>query len=257
MANTSTATTGQRDLSELLTLLDLLDEAPAAVALRTRSYELLGVGPGTRLLDVGCGGGRAVGESAALGAAATGVDANVGMVAAARERWPGQRFEVAAAEALPYPDGSFDACRAEKVLHELTDPAAAVAEAYRVLVPGGRVALIGQDWDTLVIDSALPALTRAIVAARADLMPSARVARGYRNLLLDGGFGQARVAVDTAVFTDGLMLPVLGALARAAGAAGAVSAAEAEVWLSDQRERAADGRAFVAIPLFTATAVRP
>ncbi|MFB8773863.1 hypothetical protein [Streptomyces broussonetiae] len=66
-----------------------------------------------------------------------------------------------------------------------------------------------------------------------------------------------RVTADTAVFTDGLMLPMLGALARPVGAAGAVSAAEAEVWVSDRRERAADGRAFVAVPLFTATAVRP
>ncbi|MFD3731287.1 hypothetical protein [Streptomyces sp. NPDC058632] len=94
------------------------------------------------------------------------------------------------------------------------------------------------------------------MAARADRPPGARAARGYRNLLLDGGFGEARVEVDTAVFTDGLLLPMLGHLAEAARAAGAVSAAEAEAWMSDQRERGAAGRAFVAIPIFTVTAVR-
>ncbi|MEU8149944.1 hypothetical protein [Nonomuraea sp. NPDC048901] len=58
--------------------------------------------------------------------------------------------------------------------------------------PGGRIVLIGQDWDTLVIDSDDPALTRTIVHARADQVTSPRAARSYRNLLLDAGFEDDR-----------------------------------------------------------------
>ena len=50
-------------MSTLLSLLDAFDELPQAADLRTRSYRELG----DTVVDVGCGGGRAVGELAALG----------------------------------------------------------------------------------------------------------------------------------------------------------------------------------------------
>ena len=58
--------------------------------------------------------------------------------------------------------------------HVLDDPARAAGEARRVLAPGGRIVLIGQDWDTFVIDADDAALTRTIVHARADLVPTPR-----------------------------------------------------------------------------------
>ncbi|WP_318783837.1 methyltransferase domain-containing protein [Streptomyces spectabilis] len=53
------------------------------------------------------------------------------------------------------------------MFHELADPARALAEVRRVLVPGGRIVLVGQDWDALVIDSDDPDLTHTVVRARA------------------------------------------------------------------------------------------
>ncbi|MGW9209292.1 methyltransferase domain-containing protein [Embleya sp. NPDC055664] len=46
----------------------------------------------------------------------------------------------------------FGGYRADKVLHESADPEAVVAEARRVLRPGGRIVLTGQDWDTILVD---------------------------------------------------------------------------------------------------------
>ena len=46
------------------------------------------------------------------------------------------------AEALPFPDGSFDTAVATFCLCSVTDPAAALAELHRVLVPGGRLLAI-------------------------------------------------------------------------------------------------------------------
>ncbi|NUP50628.1 MAG: SAM-dependent methyltransferase, partial [Catenulispora sp.] len=52
-------------MSSLLTVLDAGDAQPQVAALRARSYELLGDYAGRTVVDVGCGGGRAVGELAA------------------------------------------------------------------------------------------------------------------------------------------------------------------------------------------------
>ncbi|WP_103339310.1 methyltransferase domain-containing protein [Amycolatopsis sp. CA-126428] len=227
-------------MSTLLTLLDALDDRPRAVALRERTYR----GLGDAVVDVGCGSGRAVGELAARGARAIGVDADPAMIETATARWPAGEFHVADAAALPLGDGSVTGYRADKVLHVLPEPALAVAEARRVLAPGGRAVLTGQDWDTIVIDSDDPVRTRSIVHTRADGMPHPRIARRYRNLLLDHGFTDVTVEVHALVWTDAGALPVLANL----GGDG--------TWLAEQAARARDDRLFVAVPIFLAAGTR-
>ena len=71
-------------------------------------------------------------------------------------RWPAQEFRRGDAMALPIPDATLAGYRADKVFHELVDPARAAAEAHRVLTSDGRIVLLGQDWDTIAIDSDRP-----------------------------------------------------------------------------------------------------
>ncbi|WP_280387056.1 methyltransferase domain-containing protein [Nocardia wallacei] len=226
-------------MSTLLALLDSFDDLPQARRLREHTCE----GLGDTVVDVGCGAGRAVGELAARGVRAIGTDLDPAMIEAAVERWPAGEFHVADATALPLDDGSVTGYRADKVLHALPEPERAVAEARRVLARRGRAVLIGQDWDTMVIDSADPELTRRLVHARADGMPSPRVARQYRNLLLDNGFTEVTVEVHTVVWTGEAVLPVLATIGEGA-------------WLDDQRTRARDDRLFVAVPIFVAAGAR-
>lgn len=226
-------------MSTLLNLLDAFDELPQATDLRNRSYRDLG----DTVVDVGCGSGRAVWELTGLGRTAIGVDLDPEMIEVASRRWPACVFHVGDATALPLDDESVTGYRTDKVLHVLDDPAAALAEARRVLRPGGRAVLTGQDWDAIVIDSADPVLTRALVHARADGLPSPRVARQYRNLLLDNGFTDVTVEAHMAVFTGDLVLPMLAGMAEGP-------------WLDDQVERAARDRLFVAIPVFLAAGTR-
>lgn len=242
---------------ELIRLLDTIDAMPEAEALRRRTYESLRIDEGTSVVDVGCGAGRAVGEMLAAGAEAYGVDIDAQMLAVARRRCPDADIREASAEHLPFPDGTLHAYRADKIFHALEGPDRALAEAARVLSDGGRIVLVGQDWDAFVIDSDDAAFTRLAVHARADAVPGPRNARRYRNLLLDAGFEEVDVEVHTGVFTDETMLPMLAGIAEGAAAGGAVAPERARAWMAEQTERARSGRLFLAVPLFLASARRP
>ncbi|MDA2815281.1 methyltransferase domain-containing protein [Nocardiopsis sp. RSe5-2] len=249
-----------RDADEtegLIAALDAFDTVPRAAALRERSHTLLAPPPGGTVVDAGCGAGRAVAELAGLGAVPVGIDADPRMVAAARDRVPGADVRVGDAALLPLADSSAAGYRAEKVLHALPDPARAVAEAHRVLAPGGRAVLLGQDWDGYLIDADDADLTRRITAAAAQGVPSPDSARRFPSLLRDAGFTDVRVEAHVLLLTDPVFLPVVAGAAHGAHAAGAVSAEEADGWVADQRNRAQEGRFSAAMCFFLAVGVRP
>ncbi|HEY6065647.1 MAG TPA: class I SAM-dependent methyltransferase, partial [Thermoanaerobaculia bacterium] len=77
--------------------------------------------------------------AARQGGEVVGVDASEPLVAAARSRFSGPRFEVCDVEALPFADGSFDVVTAFNVFQYAERPSAAFAEAARVASPGARV----------------------------------------------------------------------------------------------------------------------
>jgi len=79
----------------------------------------LRLAPGQRALDVGCGPGALTAVLAAeIGAErVSAVDPSESFVAAARDRLPGVDVRSGAAEALPWPDGSFDCVAAQLVVH--------------------------------------------------------------------------------------------------------------------------------------------
>jgi len=119
--------------------------------------EWLAAQPGERILDLGCGDGRLTQRIAVSGALVTGVDASPQMVASARSREV--EAEQARAEALPYPDASFDAVFSNAALHWVRDQDAMLAEVHRVLKPGGRfVAEMGGQGNIAAIRVALMAV---------------------------------------------------------------------------------------------------
>lgn len=97
--------------------------------------------PGSRLLDVCCGTGRAAGAAAALGARAEGIDVAPAMVEAARAAFPAATFELGDVEAIPRADDTYDAVIWSFGLMHVGSPEAVLGEIARVLKPGGRVAL--------------------------------------------------------------------------------------------------------------------
>ncbi|MUL42438.1 methyltransferase domain-containing protein [Streptomonospora sp. PA3] len=245
---------------DLLAVLDAVDNLPESVEMRRRTYGLLGLGAGMSVVDVGCGAGRAAGEMASLVAergSVLGVDLNEDMVAAARARWPEADFRVGDARALPLEGSSLDAYRAEKVLHDLPDPAAALAEAYRVLAPGGRIVLLGQDWDGWVVDSANRDLTLRILRSWSDTIPSPDSARGFRRLLREAGFADVASEARCVQFTDRAFMPAVVGAAGAAEASGAADPDDVRMWLTEQQERMDSGGFLALAPFVVASARKP
>jgi SAM-dependent methyltransferase len=104
--------------------------------------DLASVTAGQRVLDVGCGPGALTVELVArVGAEhVAAADPSESFVAAMRERHPGVDVRQAPAEALPFPDGTFDATLAQLVVAFMADPVAGVHEMARVTRSGGTVA---------------------------------------------------------------------------------------------------------------------
>ncbi|WP_196279304.1 class I SAM-dependent methyltransferase [Catellatospora vulcania] len=98
---------------------------------------------GCRVLDLGAGRGALTAPALARGCAVTAVDAAPAMVERLSADHPAATAYVMDAEDLDLPADSFDLVVSSFVIHVLDRPAAGVAEAYRVLAPGGRFAFTG------------------------------------------------------------------------------------------------------------------
>jgi SAM-dependent methyltransferase len=98
------------------------------------------VAPGSRLLDLASGPGDLAALAHARGARVTGTDFADAMLALARAQHPDVEFQAADAEDLPFEPNAFDAVTMSFLVGHLARPETAIAEARRVLVPGGRVA---------------------------------------------------------------------------------------------------------------------
>lgn len=115
--------------------------------------EAMALRPGERAVDLGAGAGAATVLAAEKGARVLAVDPMPLMraVLGVRRRWPpyGRAIEVraGAAEAIPAGDRSVDVLWTVNTLHHWTDREAAARELARVLVPGGRVLLVDEDFD--------------------------------------------------------------------------------------------------------------
>ncbi len=92
---------------------------------------------GARMLDVATGPGYVAAAAAERGATAVGVDFSAPMVARARTIYPAVEFQEGDAEAISFPDGSFDAVVMNFGMLHLARPERAMAQAARVLKPGG------------------------------------------------------------------------------------------------------------------------
>ncbi|HUR50398.1 MAG TPA: class I SAM-dependent methyltransferase [Acidimicrobiales bacterium] len=124
----------------------------------TVDFRRLGLRPGERVLDVGCGGGRHAAEARRLGAHVVALDLSdvdvkdaAGTLDAVAVDWDAARAVSGAATvgdalSLPFADGAFDRVVAAEVFEHLPTDRAAFAECARVLRPGGALAVTVPRW---------------------------------------------------------------------------------------------------------------
>jgi len=176
--------------------IEAIYTTPDVVAQRARVLAALALEPGERVLDVGSGPGLLASEmAAAVGAsgAVSGVDVSDNMLELARRRRPPDagapmEFVNGPADSLPYPDSNFDVVVSTQVYEYVEDLPAALSEVHRVLRPGGRVAILDTDWDSIVCHSQDPQQTERILDAWEEHLADARLPRRLRALLDAAGF---------------------------------------------------------------------
>ena len=149
----------------------LIDQATRLEGLLAANLELH---PGERLLEIGCGVGAVLAGIARSHPEArlSGIDISPEQIAGARRYLADQGLEgielvVGDGAALPWPDGTFERVRLVWVVEHLRQPQAVLAEALRVLRPGGSIHLTETDYASLRVsppDPAITALLEAFVA---------------------------------------------------------------------------------------------
>lgn len=150
--------------------------------------------PGERVLDVGSGPGLllrdlagAVGETGR----ACGLDLSDAMLELGRRRCSDQSwvsFDAGDAANLPYDDASFDALVSTQVYEYVEDIPAALAEVRRVLRPGGRIAILDTDYDSLVVHTEDEARLARIMDAWDEHFVHRGLPRVLGGELRDAGF---------------------------------------------------------------------
>jgi SAM-dependent methyltransferase len=243
----------QPDPAPLVAALETRGQAPPYARLVRRFLRWAGVGSAQRVLEVGCGTGvvlRALATRVGPHGQVVGLDPSRALLRAAARALRGHpwrariRLRVGEGTDLPFAADRFDAALAVTVLLHVPDAARVVQEMARVTRPGGRVAVLDQDFGTVALAHPDRALTERIlngVAARMYAEPWS----GRRLPGLLRAAGLADVRLKTLVYQDTALNPYSRSFLerRAAHAVGVglVSAPAARRWLDAVARLGAEG----------------
>ena len=171
-----------------------------------------------------------------------GVDPSDSMLAIARAEVPGSdaapvTFVGGDACALPFAEDSFDVVVSTQVYEYVAEIGTALTEATRVLRPGGRLAILDTDWDSIVWHSSDPARMRRVLAEWDQHLVDPYLPRRLPRLLREAGLTVTRQTIipllnsgyDVDTYSAGLIGFITGFLAGRKGA----SQVQSKAWAED------------------------
>lgn len=246
-------------------LIAFLEQAAGVAGIRTTTEWLrsrLDLRRGHHVLDAGAGLGdevRALAGAVGRSGRVVGVDSATMVAEATRRGTPHNGvFLEGDAQALPLEDRSFDRYRAHRVYMHLRDPRRALAEAVRVVRPGGLVLVSEPDWGALVVDSDDRAMTERVIQAIQLGLEQPWIGRQLPRLFVEAGLENVEVEPRFAAWGD---FETAYELALRLGTdrlkhEGLADAGEIATWLDELREKARRGTFFVTGLIVSVRAVR-
>jgi SAM-dependent methyltransferase len=224
------------------------------------------VSSGEQVLDLGCGRGatleallEGLGEASRVFA----LDRMETSLKAAAARFPqavqAGRLMIVRGEVLksPFPDDMFDVVVCQNVIECVSDRRGLVAEAKRILKPGGRFLLGHHDFDGIVLASDERELTKRLVHGFADYtqdwqdVSEGRMGRMIPGLVVDAGFAsveiETRMIVDLGLEKSSYARGYLDSLVELAPRFG-VSSGEVSHWRAKLEADAIEGRFYFGLP---------
>ena len=222
---------------------------------KQRTYDLMHIRPGQRLLDMGCGPGTdtiPLSELAGAGGEVIGVDNDAGMIAEATRRaeaagvspWV-EHQQVDVTTGLPFPDNTFDACRSERLFQHLFHPEQALAEMARVTKPGGWIVVLDTDHGTKSIDTPEVDIERRLARVAAErCLNNGYAGRQLYRLFKRAGLVEISVETISIPFTDYALCRQANFLDRVeaeALSAGVITPTELQRWRASLEHADAEG----------------
>lgn len=254
------ATSGSPDSGKVLSLCLKRQNAHAGYQeYKRKTFEYLHLEPGMRVIDIGCGLGddaAAIARTVSPKGEVVGIDVSRDMIAAAKMSYESAGiplvFVVDDATSLHFEDNRFDAARIDRVLQHVASADRAIAQAARVIRPGGMLLCIEPDWETFTIAHSRRDVTRKLLNAWCDQYRNPWAGRHLYECFRELEFGDILVSGEVLIYYSLEFLREVYQLDKLVDdtvRSGAVTTEDGNAWMAEMEERSQKNTVFSSVTL--------